>query len=64
VVSLAPKVHLNPGTNLVNAQMTVSDPRLWWPVGYGEAALYQLVASVKAGGAEAQLTKQVGARKG
>ncbi len=34
--------NLKPGENSVKAVFTVKNPKLWWPNGYGEAALYPL----------------------
>ena len=35
------------GTNLCRLELTVRDPELWWPAGYGEQPLYRLVADVE-----------------
>ena len=54
-VALAKTVTLAPGKNLVAltpaeyAQLIVQHPRLWWPNGYGEAALHDLKLSFDQG---------------
>lgn len=35
-------VTLKKGINFVNAQLTVENPALWWPNGYGEQPMYEL----------------------
>jgi len=52
-------VALVEGLNTVRATVTVKNPRLWWPNGYGEQYLYPL--SVRLGGCECR--KQIGLRK-
>jgi len=39
-------VKLAPGANRVTAEVTVMHPRLWWPNGAGEQALYDLSVAV------------------
>ncbi|MBR1588300.1 MAG: glycoside hydrolase family 2 protein [Kiritimatiellae bacterium] len=53
------KVALNPGANKVTLALDVKNPKLWWPVGYGEQHLYPL--SVRLG--DAKLEKKIGLRK-
>jgi len=56
------KVHvpvtLKPGANHVSATVAVSKPRLWWPNGAGEQALYDLAVTVGDG----TLTRKLGLR--
>ena len=58
-VAKSEKVTLKPGANKLSLALDVKNPRLWWPVGYGEQPLYPL--SVKLGDAKAE--KKVGLRK-
>ncbi|HYZ56679.1 MAG TPA: discoidin domain-containing protein, partial [Streptosporangiaceae bacterium] len=44
--------------------LRVSNPRLWWPNGYGEPALYELVMTASVGGAESdRRTRRFGLRQ-
>lgn len=52
-------VRLKAGLNVVKAAITVKNPRLWWPNGYGEQPLYPL--AVRMAGDECR--KQIGLRK-
>jgi hypothetical protein len=54
-VTVSKDVMLTPGENTVKlapaefAQLTMQNPRLWWPNGYGKPELYHLKLSVTAG---------------
>ena len=48
-----------PGMNVVKAEFTVKNPKLWWPVGYGPQNLYSF--NVLSGGRK--VTKKIGFRK-
>ena len=56
-VAVAKTVTLRPGLNTIALtpaeyrQLTVQRPRLWWPNGYGDAALHDLKLSFDEGGA-------------
>lgn len=39
-------VELTEGRNTVSTEVTVNDPKLWWPNGYGEQPLYELTVRV------------------
>ena len=39
-------VTLRPGHNVVRAKVTIRNPKLWWPNGYGAQPLYPLVVRV------------------
>ncbi|HBC87730.1 MAG TPA: hypothetical protein DCZ94_12295 [Lentisphaeria bacterium] len=52
-------VELKPGLNKINGTVTVKNPNLWWPNGFGEQYLYQL--SVKVGSSE--IKKRLGLRR-
>ena len=58
-VAKSEKVTLSPGANKVALTLDVKNPKLWWPVGYGDQPLYPL--SVTLGDATA--TKRIGLRK-
>jgi len=40
---------LSEGSNIVNFTFHIDDPELWWPNGWGEAHLYNLECTVRAG---------------
>ena len=57
------EISLRPGMNQVSVKQTIEKPHLWWPNGWGEAALYTYSASLQIEGAEvASQTRQVGLR--
>lgn len=49
-VEAARDVFLTPGTNEVSLTLTVPQPKLWWPNGYGEPFLYRAGLTVEADG--------------
>jgi beta-mannosidase len=51
-------VTLKSGANRVSASVTVDNPRLWWPSGAGEQALYDLEVTV----GDAALSRKLGLR--
>jgi len=51
VKTVSKKVHLRSGTNYVRVCITVETPKLWWPNGMGDQALYTVRTSVMAQGA-------------
>ena len=53
------KVTLSPGANKVSLTLDVKNPKLWWPVGYGDQPLYPLVVTL----GEAKAEKRIGLRK-
>ncbi len=46
---LCKSVALVPGENLLTAEITIPKPRLWWPNGLGEQALYTIEAELRSG---------------
>ena len=44
------EVKLAPGVNKVDLAFSIANPHLWYPVGYGDQALYKFEASLKVGG--------------
>ncbi|NPV53770.1 MAG: hypothetical protein HPY71_09640 [Firmicutes bacterium] len=40
------RVTLSPGINFISKRLVLANPRLWWPNGMGEQALYSLKVSV------------------
>jgi len=50
------------GDNRVELSLVVSKPALWWPRGYGEAKLHDLVVEVASGDETDRMTKRVGFR--
>jgi beta-mannosidase len=51
-VSVDADVEVRPGLHACEAVVKVDRPRLWWPVGHGEQALYELRASLEIDGKE------------
>lgn len=51
------KVRLEKGVNVVSLDFEIKNPRLWYPVGLGEQALYKFQASVKIDGKTVDLIK-------
>jgi beta-mannosidase len=49
---------LKPGLNVLSQKITVSDPKLWWPHGYGSQELYPLSVTV----ADETVHKRIGLR--
>lgn len=57
------EVEILPGLNPVEAQVTLENPALWWPVGHGEQPLYTVRATLTVGGQVIGTdTRQVGFR--
>ncbi len=54
----AQKVQLAVGENTVEMDFTVTNPRLWWPNGYGEQNLYPLTVSTE----DDEMTREIGLR--
>ena len=50
---------VHPGLNVVNTEITVENPKLWWPRGYGEAHLYEF----SFGTSKQTIEKKLGLRK-
>ncbi|HYJ91785.1 MAG TPA: glycoside hydrolase family 2 protein, partial [Pyrinomonadaceae bacterium] len=49
-IVIAKRVNLTAGINQIEMPFTIANPRLWYPVGYGEQALYTFTAHLKVGG--------------
>lgn len=57
------EVTLQPGMNEVSLPITVDHPHLWMPNGWGEASLYDFIATVEVNGNEvARQEKKIGLR--
>ncbi|HCE42798.1 MAG TPA: hypothetical protein DET40_04560 [Lentisphaeria bacterium] len=52
-------IQLNPGLNNITGTVTVKNPQLWWPNGFGAQHLYDLSVSV----GETEIKKKLGLRK-
>lgn len=62
--TLRQPARLRAGRNTVSLPLTIERPRLWYPVGYGEQALYTFKARVKdADGVQAQAQRRTGLRR-
>jgi beta-mannosidase len=62
-VALTTKTELHMGKNLIDAPIEIRQPKLWFPVGYGDQPLYEFTAQVNMGGARADERKtKVGLR--
>jgi len=48
--TLSTSATLHAGTNVIDIPVEVVKPRLWYPAGYGEQALYEFTAQVSANG--------------
>ncbi len=46
------RILLTSGTNVVEADMTIPEAKLWWPNGYGEQPLYEVYVSASCEGKE------------
>ena len=57
-ISATQQFEVRPGRNKLEYVMSISDPRLWWPVGYGSAELYELEVC----GLHEQRRKRIGFR--
>lgn len=53
------KVSLQPGLNKLTSEVTINNPKLWWPNGHGEQPLYDLTVEV----ADSKVTKRLGLRQ-
>ncbi len=54
---------LRPGINAIALPLRIERPRRWWPIGYGEQALYRFTARiVDADGTQAQASRRTGLR--
>ena len=56
------KQELDPGANVVSITVRIANPKLWYPLGYGEQSRYKFNVSVKAGKSDDAMTKQTGLR--
>ena len=57
-------ITLQPGTNRITIPMEISEPQLWMPNGWGEAALYKVDATITVDGvAVASESKRIGLRE-
>ncbi len=51
------------GDNCLEAQIELSEPRLWWPVGHGEQFLYDVEVSLEANGERQEVIRRTGVRR-
>ena len=58
-VSRSENVTLSTGANKVSITLDVKNPKLWWPVGYGDQPLYPLAVTL----GDAKVEKRIGLRK-
>lgn len=56
------QVELNVGLNQFNKEITIENPELWWPNGYGEAYLYDFTFKVMDGNSEWEEGLKIGLR--
>jgi beta-mannosidase len=62
-VTLTTKASLHAGRNVIDVPVEIRQPKLWFPAGYGEQALYEFTAAVGPGNAKADERKvKVGLR--
>lgn len=56
---ISDKVSVQKGENLFTHNVTIHNPKLWWPAGQGEQPLYELVTNLEG----EKTTRQIGLRK-
>jgi len=56
------KQQLDPGMNTVAIPVRIANPKLWYPLGYGEQSRYKFNVTVKAGKADDSVAKMTGLR--
>ncbi|HWK30547.1 MAG TPA: glycoside hydrolase family 2 protein, partial [Terriglobales bacterium] len=56
------KQELDPGTNVVSIPVRIANPKLWYPLGYGDQSRYKFNVTVKAGKSDDVMAKQTGLR--
>ena len=56
-VTLASKVSLHAGRNMIDLPIEIRQPKLWFPTGYGEQPLYEFTAQAGTGGPAAEERK-------
>jgi beta-mannosidase len=56
------KQQLDPGMNTVSIPVRIANPKLWYPLGYGEQSRYKFNVTVKAGKADDSVAKMTGLR--
>jgi beta-mannosidase len=56
-VVLNNKTELHAGRNVIDVPIEIRQPKLWFPTGYGDQALYEFTAQVSVGGAKAEERK-------
>jgi beta-mannosidase len=62
-VALTTKASLHAGKNVIDVPVEIRQPKLWFPAGYGEQALYEFTVAVSPGSAKADERKvKVGLR--
>jgi beta-mannosidase len=52
-------VELAPGLNVLSESISIDNPHIWWPAGYGEQPLYELIVEI----AGDTLSKRLGLRE-
>ncbi|MEO6012803.1 MAG: glycoside hydrolase family 2 protein [Devosia sp.] len=58
-IKIADKVVVRPGENIFNHNLTIKNPKLWWPNGQGEQPLYELWTTLDG----ERTTRKIGLRK-
>lgn len=57
-VTVQKEIKLQKGENTISLPLVINYPHLWWPNGWGEAALYDCVATISVNGKEVALKKE------
>jgi beta-mannosidase len=60
--SISIKQQLDPGMNTVLIPVRIANPKLWYPLGYGEQSRYKFNVTVKAGKVDDSVAKMTGLR--
>ncbi len=56
-------IEATPGESRHELKLELSSPKLWWPIGHGEQALYTVEVSAEAAGEVQQVARRTGVRK-
>ncbi len=62
-VTVTKKVKLKKGNNVIDSTLTIDDPKLWYPIGYGDQPLYTATAKIYINGVLSdEKTEKIGMR--
>jgi len=55
-------IELTSGLNIINKEIELSNPEIWWPSGYGEQPLYTFTAEIASGEEKTSMSRRIGLR--